>query len=98
MGNIIIGLATVINMFLNLYFLVVIASALISWVNPDPYNPIVRFLHSATIPVYYKLKRFLPFPLVFGGMDLTPLVVIGIIYFLEYALVANLMKFGQSLL
>ena len=98
MGNIIIGLATVINMFLNLYFIIIIASALISWVNPDPYNPIVRFLHSVTIPVYYKLRRVLPFPLDFGGIDLTPLVVIGIIYFLEYALVANLIRFGQSLL
>jgi len=98
MGNIIISLATVINMFLNLYLIVVIASALISWVSPDPNNPIVRFLHSATIPVYYKIRRSLPFPLIFGGMDITPLVVIGIIYFLEYALVANLIRFGQSLL
>ena len=98
MGNIIIGLATVINMFLNLYFIIVIASALISWVSPDPNNPIVRFLHSVTIPVYYKIRRTLPFPLVFGGIDITPLVVMGVIYFLQYALVANLMKFGQSLL
>ena len=98
MGNIIIGLATVINTFLNLYLIIVIASALISWVSPDPYNPIVRFLRSATVPVYYKIRRTLPFPLVFEGIDITPLVVIGVIYFLEYALVANLMRFGQSLL
>lgn len=98
MGNVILGLAKVIEMILDAYLIVIIASAVISWVNPDPYNPIVRFLRSVTEPVYNKIRSVLPLPLIFEGLDLTPLVVIAIIYFLDYALVANLIRFGQSLL
>ena len=97
-GNLFVALSHILDIILTFAYWLILIRALISWVNPDPYNPIVRFLHSVTIPVYYKLKRVLPFPLIFGGIDLTPLVVIAIIYFLEYALVANLMRLGQSLL
>ena len=65
---------------LSIYFWIVIASALMSWVNPDPYNPIVRFLRSATEPVFNRMRRILP--LQFGGMDLTPvalLIIIGVL-------------------
>jgi YggT family protein len=70
----------VLQALLSIYFWVVIARALISWVNPDPYNPIVRFLHSATDPVFVRMRRILP--LQFGGMDLTPvalLIIIGVL-------------------
>jgi len=57
---------------------VVIISALISWVNPDPYNPIVRFLRNATEPLFYRIRRWMPFVVV-GGFDLSPiLVIVGI--------------------
>ena len=65
---------------LSIYFWIVIASALMSWVNPDPHNPIVRFLRSATEPVFNRMRRILP--LQFGGMDLTPvalLIIIGVL-------------------
>jgi YggT family protein len=58
----------------------VIGRAIISWVNPDPYNPIVRFLHNATDPVFDRIRRVLP--LQFGGIDFTPifvLIVIGVL-------------------
>ena len=70
----------VLHAILSIYFWIVIASALMSWVNPDPYNPIVRFLRSATEPVYNRMRRILP--LQFGGMDLTPvalLIIIGVL-------------------
>ena len=70
----------VLQALLSIYFWVVIARALISWVNPDPYNPIVRFLHSVTDPVFVRMRRILP--LQFGGMDLTPvalLIIIGVL-------------------
>jgi YggT family protein len=81
----------VIKSALSIYFYVVIASAILSWVNPDPYNPIVRFLRGLTEPVYYRLRRYLPF-LVVGGIDLTPIVVILLIQFLQIGLVGNLME------
>ncbi|GAB6125513.1 YggT family protein [Humidesulfovibrio idahonensis] len=71
-------LVSVIGWMLSAYMWVVIISALITWVNPDPYNPIVRFLRNATEPVFYRIRRWLPFVVV-GGFDLSPiLVIVGI--------------------
>ena len=68
-------LVSVIGWMLSAYMWVVIISALITWVNPDPYNPIVRFLRNATEPVFYRIRRWLPFVVV-GGFDLSPILVI----------------------
>jgi len=68
------ALATVVNYIFQIYFYIVIGRAIISWVNPDPYNPIVRFLHSATDPVLYRIRRLVP--LQFGGFDFSPIVLL----------------------
>lgn len=75
MNMLIVAIARIIDMAFNIYFFIVIARALISWVNPDPYNPIVRFLHSATDPVLYRLRRLLPF-LQAGTFDFSPIVLL----------------------
>jgi YggT family protein len=70
----------VLQAILSIYFWIVIGRAVISWVNPDPYNPIVRFLYNATEPVFSRVRRILP--LQFGGMDFTPialLILIGVL-------------------
>ena len=86
--NLIQALAYILNLGLTIYMWVIIARAIISWVNPDPYNPIVRFLYNITEPVLAWVRRRLP--LVFGGLDLTPLVVLLAIVFLQRFLVATL--------
>lgn len=68
------ALATVINLVFQIYFYIVIGRAIISWVNPDPYNPIVRFLYNATDPVLDRIRRLLPIN--FGGIDLSPIVLL----------------------
>ncbi|MFQ5540312.1 MAG: YggT family protein, partial [Candidatus Binatia bacterium] len=79
-ANLVEALAAVLGLILNLYMWIIIARAVISWVNPDPYNPIVRFLYNATEPVLYRLRRSIP---VFaGGIDFSPIIVLIIIYFL----------------
>ncbi len=88
MGNIILGLAEVLNSLLSIYMWVVIIRALLSFVNPDPFNPIVRILNQLTDPLFYWLRRHVP--LVYGGMDFSPLVIILAIQFLKFALVRNL--------
>jgi YggT family protein len=88
------GIAEVLNMALTLYMWVVIISALMSWVNPDPYNPIVRFLRGLTEPVFYRVRRWLPF-IVIGGIDLTPVVIIFAIVFLKTFLVGNLIRLSM---
>jgi YggT family protein len=67
-------LAEVISLVFQIYIFIVIGRAIISWVNPDPYNPIVRFLYNATEPVLYRMRRFLP--LQFGGIDFSPIVLL----------------------
>jgi len=74
---------------------IVIISALISWVNPDPYNPIVRFLRNATEPVYRKIRKYIP--TYFGGIDIAPLIVILIIVFLQIFLVNSLLGLAYKL-
>jgi YggT family protein len=66
----------------------VIARAIISWVNPDPYNPIVRFLYQVTEPVLYRIRRFLPLGAI--PIDLSPIIVLLIIFFLDAFLVRTL--------
>lgn len=72
------SLYQVVNLIFQVYIFIVVARALISWVGPDPYNPIVRFLYRATDPVLDRLRRVLP--LQFGGVDLTPLALLLALY------------------
>jgi len=80
---------------LSLYLWLVVARAILSWVNPDPYNPIVRFLHRATDPVLFWIRRKIP--AVYGGIDFSPLLVILVIYFLKAFAVASLFDLAASL-
>ncbi|HPA13812.1 MAG TPA: YggT family protein [Desulfobacterales bacterium] len=94
-GNFIAALATVIEYVLLFYMWIIIARAVLSWVSPDPYNPIVRFIHNVTEPVLYPIRRKLP--VVFGGMDLSPIIVFLIIIFLRKFLVDSLTRLAISL-
>lgn len=76
-------LFSLIKMALELYGLLIIIRALLTWVNPDPYNPIVRFLHRVTEPVLRPIRRVMPD---LGGLDLSPLIALLGIYLLEYVL------------
>jgi YggT family protein len=80
-----IALANLVNLVLSAYMWIIIARAILTWVNPDPYNPIVRFLYRVTEPVLGPVRRRLPtFQM---GLDLSPMVVLLAIYFLKEFLV-----------
>ncbi|HEX9861187.1 MAG TPA: YggT family protein [Nitrospirota bacterium] len=93
LGNLLSAIASVLDMILTIYTYIIIARALVSWVNPDPYNPIVRFLYAATEPVLYPIRRRLPM----AGIDLSPLIVIAAIYFVQIFLVATLKGMAMRL-
>ena len=95
LANLVEALAAVVSMLLTLYMWIVIARAVVSWVNPDPHNPIVRFLYSVTEPVLYRLRRALP--LYAGGIDFSPILVFVVILFLQHFLVQSLYDLAQSL-
>lgn len=75
------SILTVLFSIIFLYKWVVIISAILSWVRPDPYNPIVQMLYRLTEPVYARIRRVIP--TTFGGMDLAPLILIFALIFLE---------------
>ena len=79
----------ILNLGLTIYMWLIVARAILSWVSPDPYNPIVRFLYSATEPVLSWVRRRVP--IVFGGLDLSPILVLLAIVFLQKFLVASLL-------
>jgi YggT family protein len=90
-GNFIGAVAGVLETLLRLYSLIVIASAVVTWVSPDPYNPIVRFLRKATEPALGVIRRLLPAFLVGGsGIDFSPLVLVLLIMFVQRFLVGTL--------
>jgi YggT family protein len=90
-AGIVNGLAAVLSMILQLYRWIVIIAVLLQLVNADPYNRLVQFFRAATEPAFVTIRRRMPFVIV-GGFDLSPLVVLAIITFLEYALVGNLYR------
>ena len=93
-NNLLSAVASVIDLVLNIYMWIIIARALISWVNPDPYNPIVNFLYRATEPVLSRVRRIIP---IMGGLDLSPLVVLLIIYFLRLFVVKSLIMMANGM-
>lgn len=74
-----------LNFILSAYMWIIIIKALLSWVNPDPYNPIVRFINDITEPVLEKVRIILPLGNTMA-FDLSPIIVILIIYFIQYIL------------
>ena len=95
-GNFLIAVARVLEMALNIYWWIIIARAVLSWVNPDPYNPIVRFIYNATEPVLYRVRRTLPFAFI-GGIDFSPVIVLAGILFLQLFLVQSLLQMAMQL-
>jgi len=93
--NFLNALAVVVSLILTLYMWLIIARAILSWVNPDPYNSIVRFLYSATEPLLYRVRRAVP--AIAGGIDLSPIIVIAGIYFLQVFLVQSLRDMAMVL-
>ena len=101
LANFLNAVAYVLEFVINIYMYIIIARAIISWVNPDPYNPIVRFLYQATEPVLSRVRRLLPN---MGGLDLSPIIVLIFIVFLQKFVINSIfemvsrMKFGIGVL
>jgi YggT family protein len=93
LSNLIIALAKVIDIVLTIYMWIIIFRALISWVNPDPYNQIVIFLYRVTEPVLGPIRRRLPMRNV--GIDISPIIVILVIVFLQYFLVETIIQLAH---
>lgn len=94
-SNLLLAVARLLELVLWAYFWIIIARAVLSWVNPDPFNPIVRFLYRVTEPVLRPIRRRMP--MMGMGLDLSPMLVILAIYFLQAFLVESLRDLALSL-
>ena len=92
-GNFIRALASMINVVLSVFYWLILIRALISWVNPDPYNQIVQFLYRVTEPVLEPIRRIMP-PM---GIDLSPVIAFLVIIFLKGFVVQSLLDLGYRM-
>ena len=93
-GNLLMAVAVILRYVLTFYMWIVIARAILSWVNPDPYNPIVRFIHNVTEPVLYRIRAKIPVN--FGGIDFSPIIVILGVIFLQNFVVNSLLRLSAN--
>lgn len=94
LGNLFIALGSLADIILNIYMWVLIVAVLISWVGPDPYNPVVRFLRSVTEPVLRPVRSRLG---IFGGIDISPMIIILGIIFVRSFIVRTIIEYGYKL-
>jgi YggT family protein len=95
-GYLLMAIARVLDLVLLLFMWIIIARAVLSWVNPDPFNPIVRFIHNVTEPVLYRVRAFIPVS--FGGIDFSPMIVLLGVIFLRTFVVGSLIRLSANLL
>ncbi len=96
LGILLDSLASLLNFILQAYMFVIIGRAIISWVSPDPHNPIVRALNNLTEPVLYRVRKALPFTYT-SGLDLSPIVVMLAIMFLQNFLVRSIAQLAHTI-
>ncbi len=94
-GNLFGAVALLLHYALTFYMYVIIARAILSWVSPDPYNPVVRFISNITEPVLHQIRKRLP--VTAGGIDFSPIIVIFVIIFLQRFIVQSLFDLSQTL-
>ena len=93
LGNFLIAVAQILGIIFTIFYWLILIRALVSWVSPDPYNPVVRFLYQTTEPVLVPIRRFLP-P---AGVDFSPIIAFLVIIFLKIFLVGSLYDIGARL-
>ena len=96
LANTMSAVAMILGSLLSLYFWIVIIAAVLTWVRPDPYNPIVRTLRALTEPVFYRVRKWLPFTYT-SGMDFSPVVVLLAIELFNRIVVASLAQYAMTL-
>ena len=94
-GTLLNAVAMILSMLINLYVWVIVIAALVSWVRPDPYNPIVQVLNRLTQPLYARLRSILPTAI--NGIDFAPLIVAVLLKFIDLSLVQILANYAKTL-
>lgn len=94
LGDLLVGIVKILHSLLEIYKWIIIVAVLISWVNPDRYNPIVKFLYSATEPVLRPVRKFIGYRL--GPIDISPVIVIIVIIVIQSVLLKLIIRPGSQ--
>ena len=94
-SNLLVAVAKVLDIALTIFMWIIIARAILSWVSPDPYNPIVRFIHNVTEPVLYQVRKRIP--LNFGGIDFSPIIILLAVIFVQQFVVQSIHQFAMTM-
>jgi YggT family protein len=94
-GNLFSSIASILNLLLDLYFWVIFARAILSWIRPDPYNPIVKTIYRLVDPLTYKISRIIPTRI--GMVDVAPFILMLLIIFAQKFLVSTLFDIGARM-
>lgn len=94
LGYFLQALAGVLDIVLTIAMVVVIARAILSWVSPDPYNPIVRVINQFSEPILFPIRRRVPY---FSGIDFSPIIALLIIFFLNEFVVNSLYRIAAPM-
>ncbi|MCI2429093.1 YggT family protein [Candidatus Acetothermia bacterium] len=95
--NLILAIADILNWTITIYIWILIARALISWVQPNPYNPIVRFLDTVTEPLLAPIRYFLLRRFTTPMIDLSPLILILLLYLIQRFSIPTLTELAMRL-
>ncbi len=95
LGNMVFAIAKILDLGISLYIIIIIVRSVLSWFNPNPYSPGVTFLIRVTEPVLHRIRRFLPLSGV--GLDLSPIIAIFALMFVQYFVVSSLYDLSASL-
>jgi YggT family protein len=93
-NNFMMAIAQLLDFLFSVYMWIIIGRAVISWVNADPYNPVVRFLYEVTEPLLSRIRKMIPFNM--GGIDFSPMILILVIMFLQSFLVKTLKQMAMA--
>lgn len=93
-GNLIIAVGSILDFAISIYIWIIIIRAAMSWFNPDPYNRLVRFIVAITEPLLNEVRRIVP---LLGGIDLSPMIVIILLYFTRSFVVTTILEIGHRL-
>jgi YggT family protein len=97
LGYLILAIAKILGLVINIYTMIVIVAALLSWVNPDPYNPIVRIIYRLTQPVFAAVRKLMPGSLRSMRLDLSPIAVLIALVIIETIVVSELYNLAASM-
>lgn len=98
LGYLVLAIARLLHMLITIYTFVVAAAVIISWVRPDPYNPIVRILYQVTEPAFRQARRLIPKALYRTGLDFAPIVVFMVLILFDTVIVNLLFDLSRQLM